>query len=895
MKKTLVVLLAGSILAAAFPASAQTHRTQRAGSTASRSLETTITSISARTDGNGVLIKWRAAIESNTAGYLVYRVDGGEEKVVSPEVIPAASLNASADPAFDQAYSFFDPKGGLASVYSIRYIRKNGTEDRTATVATAFDGELRNSADAALIPADNDGPLTAQRNRGELRSDTQILPEEVRRIVEENSIEPDPVKNRWVIQQPGVKIGVRSQGIYRISREQLMAAGFNVDTKSQNWQLYTDGIEQAMTVAGGGSFIEFYGSGIDTIESDTRTYFLINAPTAGKRIATRPAGPNPETVTAASYDYSTLRKERTIYVDDIMNGPPENYFGRILTSGTASPYTFQLTGVDQTQSSVQVTVTIQGYSLTEHTIEVVLNGQTLAPMTGSGRNSFSKTYSLPPSAFVEGTNSLSMRAVGPGGDLCLFDSVGVSMKRNYKAEQNRAAFYTTSIRATKVGNFQSSNVRLYDVSYQGSPIRITDLDVRSEGSTFTIAMPAGRAGVFFATGEDQMQEPAWIRSYDTQSISGSAAGADLVIISHRSFLGRSETWANYRRGQGAIVKVVDVDKIYDEYNYGVLAAEAVKAYLSDIYVNWANAPRYVLLMGDATYDPRNYQGAGDFNFVPTKLVTTVYTETGSDEYLADLDGDGLAEIAIGRIPARTDSEIDVAYNKTLLFESLLGTDPLSRGFTFAFDEPNGYDFEGMSGRMRDQLPSGTSSTMIYRHSENAQTNLIDSINSGKYLVNYSGHGSTGLWASTSFFSNTNVPSLTNAARPSIFTMLTCLNGYFIPVPAVSASLGERLLFLPTGGAAASWASTGKTTPDVQEVMGLRFFQQLGADQYVHFGDYIKDSKTVIGGGVDVRLSWVLLGDPMLRISLGNGAGQDLSPVRKNASISDAATDARRSK
>ena len=51
-------------------------------------------------------------------------------------------------------------------------------------------------------------------------------------------------------------------------------------------------------------------------------------------------------------------------------------------------------------------------------------------------------------------------------------------------------------------------------------------------------------------------------------------------------------------------------------------------------------------------------------------------------------------------------------------------------------------------------------------------------------------------------------------------MLTCLNGYFM---GGNESLAEALIKAPNGGAVASWTSTGKTTPDVQEIMATRFF------------------------------------------------------------------------
>ena len=45
------------------------------------------------------------------------------------------------------------------------------------------------------------------------------------------------------------------------------------------------------------------------------------------------------------------------------------------------------------------------------------------------------------------------------------------------------------------------------------------------------------------------------------------------------------------------------------------------------------------------------------------MFDTAYEETGSDEALADFNDDGLAEIAVGRIPSKTGAEIAQILNK----------------------------------------------------------------------------------------------------------------------------------------------------------------------------------------------------------------------------------------
>jgi hypothetical protein len=93
-------------------------------------------------------------------------------------------------------------------------------------------------------------------------------------------------------------------------------------------------------------------------------------------------------------------------------------------------------------------------------------------------------------------------------------------------------------------------------------------------------------------------------------------------------------------------------------------------------------------------------------------------------------------------------------------------------------------------------------------------------------------------------------------------MLTCLNGYFTH-PQFD-SLAENLVRAPSGGAAAAWASSTDTTPDYQLTMGAQFYHEIGLGNIKRMGDLVINAKSTIPGS-DVGYSWVLLGDPMLKV------------------------------
>lgn len=98
----------------------------------------------------------------------------------------------------------------------------------------------------------------------------------------------------------------------------------------------------------------------------------------------------------------------------------------------------------------------------------------------------------------------------------------------------------------------------------------------------------------------------------------------------------------------------------------------------------------------------------------------------------------------------------------------------------------------------------------------------------------------------------------------LFAMMTCLNGYF--QDAGSESLGEALLNAQNGGAIAVWASSGMTLPGYQSTMNQEFYRALfgGKGESLSLGEAIRRAKASVSD-VDVRRTWVLLGDPTMRL------------------------------
>lgn len=813
----------------------------------------------AYTDGFRVWIAWQMEAEVGNLGFHIYRTAKKRHVLLNPAKLVRGPAMNSGVPA---QYSFFDPEGGLNASYYIEAVGSDGINVGSGQIFPAYVSDLRTASGLSFA----DMALHAISNPQIFEASEPGYGKEIVTEMEENRVLDNPSVHRTVISQPGVRIGVKKDGFYRVTRAQLEGAGFDVNSDSTRWQLYAEGIEQPIIVGDGASYIEFHGKAIDTPETDIRKYFLIRGSSAGQRIASRVAHSNTSGVLTRSYSQTFVRKERTNYIETIFNGDLGNYFGRNISANPNSPaLTFNLTGVDFSQPTASLELRIQGASIGMHLVEVTLNNEILDPVIGENQDSYTRSYVIPTSFLREGANSIKFRAVGPAGDSSFFDTMRISFSRSYLAEQNALTFYTQNYKIAKLDGFTSPNIRVFDMTRESAPVELTNLSSQQNGATFGTIIPAARGRAFYAVAEPAVLAPESVTPNDPELLSVPTHSATLVIIAYKDFMTQAQAWADYRRGQGITVKVIEVSELYDEFSYGAMSASSIKSFLQYAYLNWQTPPQYALLIGDGSWDSRNYEGLGFFNFIPSKFVTLGHSETVSDEALADFTNDGLAEIAIGRIPARTPAQVTTLFNKTVNWEAALTPTSLSRGALYAFDYPNGYDFQGLSERLSTQLP-GAPPTFVFRGEENANTNLINAMNTGKFIVNYAGHGTAGSWGGNPVFFNVFSVPTTAEHNPSIYTMLTCLNAYFHWL--YNPSMAEVLINTPNRGAVAAWASTGLTTADVQDPMAIRFYGKLNSGTIPRLGDLIKDAKTVLDSPsypVDVRLSWALLGDPMLKV------------------------------
>ena len=269
----------------------------------------------------------------------------------------------------------------------------------------------------------------------------------------------------------------------------------------------------------------------------------------------------------------------------------------------------------------------------------------------------------------------------------------------------------------------------------------------------------------------------------------------------------------------------------------------------------------MLLVGGASFDPRNYLERGEFDLVPTKLVDTTFLETASDGWFADFDGDGIPEMAIGRLPVHTGEEVNTVVQKLVGYEQ---QGSARWAAVMVADEQDGFDFEEASRAVEARLPDGMTVWEIFRgQGDDAATRqeLLERLNAGPALVNYLGHGSVEVWRG-GLLTSADARMLTNGPQLPVVVSMTCLNGFFHDV--YTESLAEALLKADAGGAVAVWASSGLTSPAQQVAMNQTLVQLIFDDQRITLGEATRAAKAAVVDQ-DIRRTWMLFGDPTMRV------------------------------
>ena len=798
--------------------------------------------IAAAQDRDRVVITWQTSYESNNLGFDLYReVDGVRTKINKKLIAGSALKSKHNDPEAGYSYRYRDklPSANAFAQYWLEDVDLDGTRTLHGPVTPVSGG---------ILPGGDDSPPLAGlgSNGSILQSPAGIG------VVQPLTLPSGQAKTQLdLAADPGLKIYVSREGWYRVTRAAMVASGFDPGTNEKKITLYTTGVEVPIIATSDG--IEFYGLPLDTNATGARTYWLRSGNGTGARIAlSKDKGGDP---VAGPLPFTYDRKERSIYFAALMNnGDGTNFFGQVITTW---PVTQDLLigAIDPSYGgNASMEITIQG--ATEgiaHVVDLALNGHPLGVVTVDSQNAQTFTLTFPQSYLTSGTNTLAMQALNSDFDVSLLAGTRITYQHLLRADDGQLEVAVPGRRAVTVGGFATTNVRAIDVTDPLKPAELETTVTADGNATFNAMFTPSDSGMrtvlvfdaarILSTAELAVNRPStW---------SDGKSGADLLIVSNPLFTSAASTLAAARQREGISTAIVDVDDVYDEMNFGIRDPQAIRAFLQSA-MKWKKAPKWILLLGDASFDARNYLDLGAFDFVPTAMIPTLYLKTASDDTLTDFDGDGIADVPVGRIPARTAADAALVLDRIASRGTPSGA--WASNALFIVDQPVGFDFAAAAHDAAQLLPPSIASRTI-------DSNVSAAMNDGALLVDYIGHGSTELWGTQSIFSSYEAMTLTNGTRLPFVVAMTCLTGVFHDV--YTTSVAEGLLFAPHGGAIAVWGSSTLTEPDQQALMNNELMRQLFTSGMT-LGEATRRAKLATTDR-DVRTSWILFGDPSMKM------------------------------
>ena len=428
-------------------------------------------------------------------------------------------------------------------------------------------------------------------------------------------------------------------------------------------------------------------------------------------------------------------------------------------------------------------------------------------------------------------------------DISLLDYIHLTYWRAYRAHENGLKLTAQGGRQVSVGGFSHPQVQVVDIT---DPLSVMEVEgkVKAQGSGYAITFRAPGSGprILLALTGEKAKSPAQVVLNQPSNWHQGMRGYDLVIISHQDFLESVKPLKNLRENQGYSVALVDVEDVYDEFSFGVKTPQAIKDFLLRAKSQWKKAPRFVLLAGDASSDPRNFLGYGNFDFVPTKLVDTAYLETASDDWFVDFGGDGLPKMALGRLPVQTPQEVSAMVAKIIAYEKSSG---MNEALLVADkkEKTDNFDFAEAAQKVGALFPSTVGVRKVFRgefgSDAQAKEALLNYLGQGTLLVNYLGHGGMMEWRGQ-VLTTDDAEGLLNGQPFPFFINMTCLNGFF--QAPFGDSLAEALLKAEQGGAVAVWTSSGMTEPGGQLMMNQELIRQLFSRENVTIGEAAMKAK-----------------------------------------------------
>ena len=350
----------------------------------------------------------------------------------------------------------------------------------------------------------------------------------------------------------------------------------------------------------------------------------------------------------------------------------------------------------------------------------------------------------------------------------------------------------------------------------------------------------------------------------------SFAGTQYLIVTHPRFADQAAAIAALKQAENLKTEVVTVEQAYDYFSAGIVEAAAIKALVAHASSRSKGRLRYVLLVGDDSFDTHDYVGSGSVAFVPSLVAWDgEFGRIPSENRYADVDDDGAPDVAIGRLPVQTVEEADALVAKIASQADWLAAAAGRHLFVTDNSSDDDAPFRDDADAVRASLPAG-SVVLPFADAtagaDAAREALAAGWLQGAAMTHYFGHGGTTIWADEQLLSVDTVASVAGNGKPTVLFAWACLSQFYQNF--WGPSINEALLLLPNGGTLASFGPAGISSPGSQLPLIEGVYRNLRPG--VRLGDVLRKAKAEAlksnpGSTAKAIEGFNLLGDPALRL------------------------------
>ncbi len=352
----------------------------------------------------------------------------------------------------------------------------------------------------------------------------------------------------------------------------------------------------------------------------------------------------------------------------------------------------------------------------------------------------------------------------------------------------------------------------------------------------------------------------------------STGGEGYLIVAPDAFTSSLGSLVDLKESQGFSVTVAGLSTTGT-------SADSIKAYIQNAYDYWSVPPTYVLLVGDLD---------NGSNTMPA--FTGYSSSSATDLYYGTVDGsDWVPDIFVGRLPARSTSQLSTMINNLIAYDSLTGTENWVKKAALLASNDSTYwtvaestqDYviqnhtqpAGYTGTFPANPQAGGDKLYAYSYSANTSS-VLSAINNGRSLIAYTGHGSSVSWGGPSF-SESNIRSISSTGTFSVVASFACYTGKF----DTTESFGETWMLQANKGAVAFIGSSSSTFWGPDDAMERAMMDSLysGAPSANVVGSFkfaglmeIEDTRPGTGTAQS-RYYWEsynTFGDPALELLIG---------------------------